>query len=745
MRFAITRRMRGALQRYAQWLHLSNPAGRVEPGPVVQPDGTTNLDRVYVVGDLSGVPLLKFALETGAQAVENVEAGAAKGDALDLVILGGGVAGMAAAWAAQKRGLAYVVLEASEPFSTIVNFPKRKPIFTYPKAMRPAGELQVSADVKEELLAELRGQLEGVDIPVVVGVSAQALRRDGDAYEVLLSDKSEPRPWRADALPDGWRTPLRARHVVVALGRSGNYRRLNVAGEDVPKVYNRLHDPAKFCDQDVLVVGGGDSAMEAAVAMAACGSRVTLSYRGRELTRPKPENVAALKAHDVNVVLESTVGAIRENEVDLKVGDETRQLPNESVFALIGREPPLEFFRRSGIPIRGEMGRRQWTWFGLFVAFCTLLYAWKAGLIKSGLGFIAARGPDTLIGATVNATKDPSFYYTLAYSLCVVLFGLKRIRKRKTPYVKRQTYTLMAIQVLPLFLLPQIILPWLYANGWLSDWLVATFFPELQWWRAYGLVLAWPLFFWNLMTAEPIWGWLVLSLIQTCVIIPLIIRRWGKGAYCGWICSCGALAETMGDEHRHKMWHGPTANKWNFVGQGVLVFSLFALVWRALGWIWPGSFFATSISWVVFTPWKFVVDIMMAGIIGVGFYFWFSGRVWCRFACPLAALMHVYAKFTRYRIFAEKDKCISCNVCTTVCHQGIDIMTFANKGQDMTDVECVRCSACVQECPTGTLSFGIVDAEGLPFRLDTVAASPVQMREGEESDAILERLREQAR
>jgi ferredoxin len=101
--------------------------------------------------------------------------------------------------------------------------------------------------------------------------------------------------------------------------------------------------------------------------------------------------------------------------------------------------------------------------------------------------------------------------------------------------------------------------------------------------------------------------------------------------------------------------------------------------------------------------------------------------VWCRFACPLAALMHIYARFSRFRILADKKKCISCNVCTSVCHQGIDVMNFANKGLPMQDPECVRCSACVQSCPTGVLSFGEVDRKtGKVLRLDTLWASPVQ-------------------
>jgi polyferredoxin len=127
---------------------------------------------------------------------------------------------------------------------------------------------------------------------------------------------------------------------------------------------------------------------------------------------------------------------------------------------------------------------------------------------------------------------------------------------------------------------------------------------------------------------------------------------------------------------------------------------------------------------------KWAVDVMLAGVLGLGLYFWFSGRVWCRFACPLAALMHIYARFSQFRIFADEKKCISCNVCTSVCHQGIDVMNFANKGLPMEDPECVRCSACVQSCPTGTLSFGRLGSDRLPI-LDRLAASPVQMAEQE--------------
>ena len=204
-----------------------------------------------------------------------------------------------------------------------------------------------------------------------------------------------------------------------------------------------------------------------------------------------------------------------------------------------------------------------------------------------------------------------------------------------------------------------------------------------------------------------------------------MIWRWGKGAYCGWICSCGALAETLGDQQRHKMPHGPFWNRLNMAGQAILAVAFALLFVRIGGWIWPESWMARSFSLFVdgkntsgelinYFSYKWVVDIFLGGVLGVGLYFKYSGRVWCRFFCPLAALMHIFARFSRFRIFADKKKCISCNVCTSVCHQGIDIMNFANKGLAMEDPECVRCSACVQSCPTGVLTFGRNGGDGQP-------------------------------
>jgi polyferredoxin len=202
------------------------------------------------------------------------------------------------------------------------------------------------------------------------------------------------------------------------------------------------------------------------------------------------------------------------------------------------------------------------------------------------------------------------------------------------------------------------------------------------------------------------------------------------------------MAETLGDTYRHKMPHGSKWNRVNVVGQVILAIAFIILITRVISWSVPNTAIGQTLNgvytgmlydWKPFgiqLNYKWVVDLVFAGIIGYGLYFWYSGRVWCRFMCPLAALMHIYARFSRFRIISNKKKCISCNVCTSVCHQGIDVMNFANKGLPMNDPECVRCSACVQSCPTGVLQFGQVDRKtGEVIKIDTLAASPVIMRE----------------
>lgn len=739
------------LKNYTHWLHGKWPAGGVEKAPDVNEDGTCDVPGIRVVGDLTGVPLLKFSADTGARAVQAImeEKDFFKGgETLDLAIIGAGVSGISAAIEASKAGLDYKIYESAEAFSTIRNFPRKKPIYAYPTDMTPAGEMRFESDVKEDLLVELERQQKEHGIETTEA-AIQKITRSGGVLKLHTKEGS-----------------VTAKRVIIAIGRTGNFRKLNVPGEGLEKVTNRLIDASKFDGKRVLVVGGGDSAMEAAISLAEEGATVDLSYRKKEFSRPKAGNVEKLRnlesSGKITLHMPTNVQDIDENEVTLCGEDDCdKVLENDHVFTLIGREAPLDFFRKSGIHVTGDRSAKWWLTligFGVLMVFLYHLKAYVDFLginhtnlwpIFQGSGWFPFSIPvigreNGIIRTTLNtAANDPGFVFAFIYTSVIVIFGIRRVRRRKTPYVTLQTATLAAFQVLPLFLLPYILFPWMgangvFTNGGFGEWFGMTFLSNgpgtepTQYWRAFGFILAWPLFIYNIFTEAPLWGWLILGFVQTFVIIPLIVWRWGKGAYCGWICSCGAMAETLGDQHRHKMPHGPKWNKLNMIGQGILAIALVILVLRIVGWVFP----TTGINGIVmglsekYSPfsYKYMIDLWLAGAIGYGLYFHFSGRVWCRFACPLAALMHIYARFTRFRIFADKDKCISCNVCTTVCHQGIDVMAFAAKGKPMEDPQCVRCSACVQSCPTGVLDFGYFDGNNKPV-FDTLPASLVQLAE----------------
>lgn len=791
---------------YTRWLHTRWPAGVVEKLPESGEHGVTNIPGVRIVGDLTGIPLLKFSSKTGAEAVrailgerdfQNLTSGS--NEVIDLAIIGGGVSGVSAAIEARKAGLNFKIFEATQPFSTVANFPKAKPIYTYPTDLELEGGLHFTAKVKEPLLEELEAQRKAAGIEFTQERIERLEARGRDEVLLYHGDKG--------------RSVTRARRVIVAIGRSGNHRKLGCPGEDLDKVFNRLYDPKDFTGQNVLVVGGGDSALETAIALAGSGAHVTLSYRKAEFARPKPGNIEKLRMLErdpgadvqierptsarvttaftkdlkdktppgsIRLLMPSTVSRIEREKVVLKKDDGSElTLPNDAVFSMIGREAPLDFFRRSGLHVRGDWRPITYLSCLAFLIFCIFLYHWKSShpqefsvqrwasqhhafpynipKVIDGSGSRIAewsRHEGNLLFTIRRGLSNPAFYYTLAYCTCVVVFGIRRIRRRRTPYVTRQTLVLMCVQCIPLFILPELILPWMGRNGffeaghplhWLADHLFesydGTVGHERAYWRAYGFILAFPLNVYNVFTDQPMWLWLGICFLQTFVVIPLIIFRWGKGAYCGWLCSCGALAETMGDSYRTKMPHGPFWNRLNMLGQVVLLFAFVILGLRVAGWTlgegsWATHWYHKLFEGIPFLSYGWSIDILMAGILGVGLYFWFSGRVWCRFACPLAALMHIYTRFSRYRIFPDKHKCISCNICTSVCHQGIDVMNFANKGLPMKDPECVRCSACVQQCPTGVLAFGRYDSHR-NIILDKLPASPVLMREngtaGEES------------
>jgi len=757
------------LGHWFRWLDGDAPQGVPDPLPVCGEDGATERPGLYLAGDLTGVPLLKLAADGGGAFVQRLladpafasERKAGSEEVYDLAIVGAGIAGLSAALAAHDAGLRYVVLEASKPLATIHDFPAGKPIHTYPEAMQARSRLRLEGHTKEELLATLEGQLAGEELNIRRGQPLLGLSGSSGDLRLETSDGE-----------------LRALRVLLATGRGGEPRELGVPGEDQPKVLYRLIDPAALSGQRVLVVGGGDSAAEAALMLADTpDTEVTLSYRRDGLTRPKPSNVAqvreAIAAGRVRALMPSEVTRIDPHEVTLQVAGQPEPvgLANDTVLVMAGRKLPLELLRRVGLRLQGAYSPERVLMLAALLLLSGVVYFGKKSAPVAGGSFLLslAKGPvaywgrswsKVIIGSLAwlstigfavtglatlaltlrrlpallqdrwRATKaayftaaalllvgahlsqhyfgrpllgrDLGFWYTVLYSVTVLVFGLRRILVRRSRYITAQTSVLIGIQVLFLFLLPEILLPWLGGRGLLGGWAMTNLFPGGSYWRAYGFVLAWPLFFVNLASGQPTVAWLVLSLVQTFVLIPLVVWRWGKGAYCGWVCSCGGLAETLGDEYREQAPHGPRARDAENVGQLVLL----AIV-AITGWNLATGGAGAALS-AVRDGYTLVVDTVMAGVLGVGVYFFLSGRVWCRFFCPLAAWMHVVARLSVYRIFADGDRCISCGLCTRVCHMGIDVMGYASRSRPMDNVECVRCSACVYTCPVQCLNFGRV-------------------------------------
>ncbi|MBD3420460.1 MAG: 4Fe-4S binding protein [Chitinivibrionales bacterium] len=768
---------------YFDWLQKGNPTGTVDRFPELKNNFETSVPGIYCVGDLTGIPLIKLASESGYQLLQRLKDDESfaqqreqnnDSSRHDLVIIGAGPAGVSAGIEAHKAGFNFVMIESSQMFNTIINFPKGKPIYVSPQEPAMQSELKFSDGTKETLLDELEKESSRIELPIKDAETVKAIRQERNGFAVTTSHGE-----------------YKSLRVIVAIGKTGNARMLNVPGEKLPKVFTRLIDPGEHHDQDVLVVGGGDSAIEASVALSQSGNRVTHSYRRASLSRPKEQNINAFnKLVDegkITPLFESTVKEIREQEVVIATKDDEQTLRNDAVYALIGTEIPIQFFKRSHIRMEGERNLQWWINLVALVSFAVMIYFGKSGFavkaIEPGSGitglvtrflsaplrakytwglegyawysslnfllgwlgalFFIITGTLSLVYAFANPQRyfgdwwgrikygyfifvgvytlgdyftslltqsagwveNPTFNYSMFYSVTVVLFGIRRIQRKPTKYIAYQTSLLMFVQVFFLFLLPFFLYEPLLENPLgKQSWLIREVFPEGKW-SSFGLILFWPLNINNFGTST-FWTWF--PFVQTFGILAFIVHRWGKGVYCGWICSCGALAETLGDEYRTLAPHGPQAKKMDNIGQYVLWFAFIATALH-----FGAKKLSDNPSILADTAWgvyKVSIDVVFAGVLGVGVYFFMGGRVWCRFGCPLAALMHIYTRFSPYRIMANKKRCISCNICTKVCHMGIDVMNYANKGIPMNDVECVKCSACVVNCPMQVLTFGDVGA-----------------------------------
>ncbi len=303
---------------------------------------------VHIVGELGGMGLIRNAVTQGREAAEALAARRppTPPGGVDVAIVGSGPAGLAAALACRHAGLTVRVLEQDTVGGTIAHYPRRKLVMTDPLELPFFGRLRRNTLSKEELLelwhrAIARGDLEIAEGMKVVGLEGT----DGDF--TVLTEKG----------------PVRAAKVVLATGRRGSPRKLGVPGEDAEKVSYRLLEPDQFQGRRVLVVGGGDSALEAALAIAQeSDAQVALSYRGaalgkcREANREKFE--AAVAAGRIRALLGTQVTRIDPEQVSLQGAESAAlTLPNDDVLVLIGGELPLDFLKKMGVELRRFHGQ----------------------------------------------------------------------------------------------------------------------------------------------------------------------------------------------------------------------------------------------------------------------------------------------------------------------------------------------------------------------------------------------------
>ena len=313
--------------------------------PALSPQYETNIHNLFVVGELGGLALIKNAINQGRECIDTVAArikgnGRRIRDAYDVVIVGAGPGGISASLRAIEHKLNYITLEQDEVGGTIAKFPRQKLVLTSPVELPLYGKMTKRELSKENLLAIWQKVLSRADFKVRAGEKVNEITKDNDGVFEIVTPKGQ----------------YRAQVVVLALGRAGTPRKLGVKGEDLPKVMYRLIEADHYKNKKIVVVGGGDSAVEAAMGLAhQQGNQVTLSYRKECFSRIKDRNMRRVQQCMANgkmrVIFNSVPAEFKERSVVLEVNGSLQEIPNDYVWIFAGGVPPSDFLRRIGIQL----------------------------------------------------------------------------------------------------------------------------------------------------------------------------------------------------------------------------------------------------------------------------------------------------------------------------------------------------------------------------------------------------------
>ncbi len=309
--------------------------------PHVNHNYETNIRGMYIAGELGGMGLIKNSVDQGRKAVENIFKTIEKKHKADydLIIIGAGPAGISASLQAKKSGLKAITLEQDTLGGTVYNFPRAKVVMTNPMELPGYGKLKLFQTSKKELLDIWNDAIQKNQLQIVENCKVESIELDND-YFVLNTNKD---------------TTYTGHRVLIAIGRRGTPRKLGVKGEGLEKVAYKVLEPELITGKNILVVGGGDSAVESALLLSEQNS-VTLSYRSEHFSRLKPKNLAnienARENKTIDVILESNLKEITSTEVYIELkSTEKITLKNDLVFIFAGGELPTQFLEKAGIQI----------------------------------------------------------------------------------------------------------------------------------------------------------------------------------------------------------------------------------------------------------------------------------------------------------------------------------------------------------------------------------------------------------
>ncbi|MGE5206418.1 MAG: NAD(P)-binding domain-containing protein [Chlamydiota bacterium] len=321
--------------------------------PFLTPEYETSISNLFVVGELGGLALIKNAVNQGCACVDTIagriagnSGGRPEANVYDVLITGAGPAGISASLRAIEHKLNYVTIEQDEVGGTVAKYPRQKLVMTSPVEFPMYGKFKSTELSKEKLLAFWGQVMQRADFKIRSGEKVEDIRRGADKIFTVVTSKNQ----------------YKTRAVVLAMGRTGTPRKLGVKGEELPKVMYRLIEADHYINKKILVVGGGDSAVEAAMGLAQQkGNDVTLSYRGEQFSRIKERNTQRLtecaRSGKLKVALSSNVKEVREGSILLDIKGEVRELANDFVWVFAGGTPPYDFLKKIGV----QFGMRDMT------------------------------------------------------------------------------------------------------------------------------------------------------------------------------------------------------------------------------------------------------------------------------------------------------------------------------------------------------------------------------------------------